>query len=71
MRKSSLLTAAAFALSRAGSSAAFAANFSGIPEQQTQLPADASVHQQRQLQRHETSPYDSPDFVVPPYEINS
>ena len=70
MRMSSLLAAAAFVVSLAGSSAAFAANFSGIPEQQMQLPGDpTAVHQQ--LQRHQTSPYDGPDFVVPPYEINS
>lgn len=64
MRMSSLLTAAAFVASLAGSSAAFAANFSGIPEQQTQLPADPPVHQQ--LRHQQTSPYDGPDFVVPP-----
>ena len=70
MRMSSLLTAAAFVAALAGSNATFAANFSGIPEQQTRLPADPpAVHQP--LQRHQTSPYDSPDFVVPPYEINS
>ena len=72
MRMSSLLTAAAFVVSLAGSTAAFAANFSGVPalpQQQTLLPADPAVHQQ--LRHEQTGPYDSPDFVVPPYEINS
>jgi hypothetical protein len=66
---SSFLTAAAFVASLAASTGAMAANFSGIPslpQQETQVPADPPAH------RHEqTSPYDSPDFVVPPYEIQS
>lgn len=79
MRTSSLLTTAAFAVSLVASTAAMAANFSGIPEMpqpqlQAQYPSDPPVHQQlpyqQQLQNQQTGPYDSPDFVVPPYEIN-
>jgi allophanate hydrolase subunit 2 len=59
-----------------------AANFSGIPpmpQQQTQNPADptppklaqfpADPPVQMHLDRAQTGPYDSPSFVVPPYEI--
>ena len=79
MRMSSLLTTAAFAASLVASTAAMATNFSGIPEMpqpqlQAQYPADPPVHQQlpyqQQLRNQQTGPYDSPDFVVPPYEIN-
>lgn len=81
MRISSLLTTTAFAVSLVASTAAMAANFSGIPEmpqqqqqQQAQYPADPPVHQQlpyqQQLRAQQAGPYDSPDFVVPPYEIN-
>ena len=72
MRISSLLTAAAFAATLAGSNAAFAANFSGAPEQQTLLPGSPPAYRQLQnLQNQQTGPYDSPDFVVPPYNIFS
>jgi hypothetical protein len=80
MRVSSLLTAAAFAVSLAASTSAMATNFSGIPpmpgEQDyvssnptllSQYPADPPV--QMNLNHAQSSPYDSPDFVVPPYEI--
>ena len=66
MRVSSFLTAAAFAVSLAASAGAMAANLSGVPDypqQRIQDPTNPSGLQQ--------SPYDSPDFVVPPYEINS
>lgn len=83
MRMSSLLTAAAFVVSLAASTGAMATNFSGIrpmPEQQdyvpsapaqqklSQFPADPPV-QMRLNHAQSSSPYDSPDFVVPPYEI--
>ena len=73
MRMSSLLTTAAFAVSLVASTAALAANFSGVPElrqQQTLLPVDRPVYQP-QLQYQPTGPYDSPDFVIPPYNIFS
>jgi hypothetical protein len=81
MGMSFLLTTAAFAASLVASTAAMATNFSGIPEmpeqqqqQQAQYPADPPIHQQipyqQQLRNQQTGPYDSPDFVVPPYEIN-
>ena len=82
MRISSFLAASAFAASLAVSTGAWATNFSGIPpmpgqeeydrsqnsQLQAQYPADPPVQQhfQRPQQR---SPYDSPDFNVPPYEI--
>ena len=78
MRMSSLL-AAAFVVSLAASTSAMAANFSGIPPmpgqeaqdpttpQLAQYPADPPV--QMHLNRSQTNPYDSPNFVVPPYEI--
>jgi hypothetical protein len=69
---SSFLTASAFVVSLAASTGAMAANFSGIPEmpqQQAQDPIDPPG--QQQLQPGQTGPYDSPDFVVPPYEIKS
>lgn len=72
MRMSSLLTTAAFAVSLVASTAAFAANFSGIPQsrqQQTLLPPDPPV--QQQLQHQQTGPYDSPDFVIPAYNVFS
>jgi hypothetical protein len=68
----------------AASTDAMATNFSGIPPmpgQQdyvaptpsqpklSQYPADPAF-QLRQDRQQQTSPYDSPDFVVPPYEIN-
>jgi hypothetical protein len=84
MRMSSLLTALAFAVSIAASTSAMATNFSGIPpmpEQQAQNPVDQTPQKlaqfpanppvQMHLNRAQTSPYDSPDFVVPPYEIQS
>jgi hypothetical protein len=82
MRKSSLLTAAAFIVSIAASTSAMATNFSGIPpmpgqqdyvppasaqQKLSQYPADPAFQLRRDHQQ--TSPYDSPDFVVPPYEI--
>ena len=82
MHKSSLLTAAAFIASISASTGAMATNFSGIPpmpqeqaQNQTyptppklaQFPANVPV--QMHLDRPQFGPYDSPDFVVPPYEI--
>jgi hypothetical protein len=64
---SSFLTAAAFVASLAASTGAMAANFSGVPPFQQQQ----QQQQQQQLRHEQTSPYDSPDFVVPPYEIQS
>lgn len=73
MRMSSFLTAAAFVVSLAGSTgSAMATNFSGIrgfPQQQAQDPRDPPG--QQQLRPRQTGPYDSPDFVVPSYEVNS
>ena len=72
MRMSSILTATAFAVSLAASTGAMAANFSGIPElpqQQAQVPTDPPA--QSQLRHAQPGPYDSPDFVVPEYEIQS
>ena len=84
MRLSSLLTATAFAASLAASTSAMATNFSGIPpvpgqedyvssnptqQKLAQFPADPPV--QMHLNHAQSSPYDSPDFVVPPYEIQS
>jgi hypothetical protein len=50
-----------------------------MPQQQAQNPADptppklaqfaANPPLQMHLNRAQPSPYDSPDFVVPPYEI--
>lgn len=79
MRSSSILMAAAVVASlSACSSVMGGTNFSGIPpmpEQAqdsasprlAQYPADPPVAMH--LDRVQTSPYDSPDFVVPPYEI--
>ena len=83
MRMSSLLTAAAFVLSLAASTSAMATNFSGIPpmpgqqdyvpapaqQKLSQYPADPPI--QMSVSPAQSSPYDSPDFVVPPYEIQS
>lgn len=82
MRMSSLLTAAAFVVSLAASSGAMATNFSGIPPMPGQEDYVPSAPQQKvaqypgypAVQLHASqaqtgSPYDSPDFVVPPYEI--
>jgi hypothetical protein len=47
-----------------------ATNFSGIPpmpQQQAQNPANPRV--QMHFNLAQPSPYDRPDFVVPPYEI--
>jgi hypothetical protein len=66
----SFLTAAAFVASLASSTGAVAANFSDIPpfpQQQAQVPADPPAQPQHQ----QPSPYDSPDFIVPSYEIQS
>jgi hypothetical protein len=78
----SSLTAAVFAVSLAASANAMATNFSGIPpmpgqqdyvssdstsQKLAQFPADPPV--QMHLNHAQSSPYDSPDFVVPPYEI--
>jgi hypothetical protein len=82
MRNSSLLTAVSFIVSIAASTSAMATNFSGIPSMPqeqaqnqpdptlpklAQFPADPPV--QMHLNDAQSSPYDSPDFVVPPYEI--
>jgi len=69
---SSVLLAAAFAASlSACTTTAMGTNFSGIPEPTSeklaQYPADPPV--QMHLNNVQTSPYDSPDFVVPPYLI--
>jgi hypothetical protein len=79
---SSLLTAAAFVLSLAASTSAMATNFSGIPPMPGQqdyvpsAPAQLKLSQypanppvQMSISPAQSSPYDSPDFVVPPYEI--
>jgi hypothetical protein len=81
---SSLLSAAAFVVSLAASTGAMATNFSDIPpvpgqqdyvssdstsQKLAQFPADPPV--QMHLKHAQSSPYDSPDFVVPPYEIQS
>ena len=79
MRSSSILMAAALVASLSACSGTMGGtNFSGIPpmpeqaqdstsQTLAQYPADPPV----QLHRNPvpTSPYDSPDFVVPPYEI--
>jgi hypothetical protein len=74
MRMSSFLTAAAFVASLAASTGAMAANFSGtrpfLQQQLAQVPVDPPA-QPQQLRHQQTSPYDSPDFIVPPYEIQS
>ena len=71
MRMSSVLMAAAFAASLSACTTAMGTNFSGIPEPTSQklaqYPADPPV--QMHLNTVQTSPYDSPDFVVPPYLI--
>lgn len=74
----SSLAAAAFVLSLVASAGAMAADFSGVPElppqqqalapQTAQLPADRPALQQ--LRPAQTGPYDSPDFVVPPYNVH-
>jgi hypothetical protein len=69
MRASSFLTAAAFAVSLGASTGAIASNFSGVPDYpqaQGQDPTDPPGQRPGQA-----APYDSPDFVVPPYEIGS
>ena len=82
MRISSFLAATAFAASLAVSSGAWATDFSGIPlmpgqegydssrnsQLQAQYPADPPVQQHFQRAQPRGA-YDSPDFVVPPYEI--
>jgi hypothetical protein len=82
MRTSSLLTAAAFVVAMAASTGAMATNFSGIPPMPGQADYDPPAQQKvaqypgyPAVQLHASqaqtgSPYDSPDFVVPPYEIN-
>ena len=82
MRKSALLTAAAFIVSLAASASAMATDFSGIPpmpQEQAQntadstppklaqFPADPPV--QMHLNQAQPGPYDGPNFVVPPYEV--
>ena len=71
MRMSSVLMAAAFAASLSACTTAMGTNFSGIPEPTSQklaqYPADPPV--EVHLNNVQTSPYDSPDFVVPPYLI--
>ena len=71
MRMSSVLMAAAFAASLSACTTAMGTNFSGIPEPTSQklaqYPADPPV--QMPLNNVQTGPYDSPDFVVPPYLI--
>jgi hypothetical protein len=76
MPKSSLLAAAAFVVSLAASASAMATDFSGIPpmnpadpatQKLAQFPANPPV--QMHLDHAQTGPYDSPDFVVPPYEV--
>jgi hypothetical protein len=76
MRKSSLLTAAAFVVSLAASTGAMATDFSGIPPMNPADPTDQKVAQfpanppvQIHAAQAQTGPYDSPNFVVPPYEI--
>lgn len=76
MRMSSSLAAAAFILSLVTSAGAMAANFSGVPEtpeQQALMPTVPQVTDDPpalpQLRHVQTGPYDSLDFVVPPYEI--
>jgi hypothetical protein len=66
--------AAAFAASLSACSTAMGTmgtNFSGIPEPTSeklaQYPADPPL--QMHLNNVQISPYDSPDFVVPPYLI--
>ena len=68
MRIPPFLTAAAFVAALAASTGAMAANFSGIPPFPQQQPEQ---QQQQQLRHEQTSPYDSPDFIVPPYENQS
>jgi hypothetical protein len=75
MRTSSLLIAAALAASLSACSSAMGTNFSGIPttdwatsQKLAQYPADPAF-QLPHGQVQNSSPYDSPDFVVPPYEI--
>jgi hypothetical protein len=72
MRISSVLMVAAFAASLSACTTAMGTNFSGIPtdspsQKLAQFPADPPV--QMHLDQVQISPYDSPDFVVPPYEI--
>lgn len=78
MRGSSFLMAAALAASLAACSGTMGGtNFSGIPpmpqqaqdssQRLAQYPADPPVAMH--LNPVPASPYDSPDFVVPPYEI--
>ena len=80
MRSSSLLTAAALVVSLAACTSAIGTDFSGIPSMNStdptaqklaQFPADPPV-QMNPSQMHpsqvRSGPYDSPDFVVPPYE---
>ena len=79
MRKSSLLTAAALVVSLAACTSAAGYNFSGIPpvnatdpatQKLAQFPANPPVQMHlNQTQAGQTGPYDSPNFVVPPYEV--
>lgn len=77
MRMSSVLMAASLVASLSACTAAMGTNmgtnFSGIPEptsqELAQYPADPPVRMH--LNDVQTSPYDSPDFVVPPYLIQS
>lgn len=77
MRKLSLLTAAAFVVSLAASTGAMATDFSGVPtmtpttdpapQKVAQFPANPPV--QLHTEQTQSGPYDSPNFVVPPYEV--
>ena len=71
MRMSSVLMAAAIAASLSACTTTMGTNFSGIPTDSpsqvlAQYPADPPV--KTHLNNVQTGPYDSPDFVVPPYE---
>jgi hypothetical protein len=75
MRMSAVLMVAAFAASLSACTTAMGTNFSGIPttdwstsQKLAQYPADPAFQLPRS-QVQSSSPYDSPDFVVPPYLI--
>ena len=72
MRISSVLMAVAVVASLSACTSAMGTNFSGIPtdaasQKIAQYPADPPVLMH--VNRAQTGPYDSSDFVVPPYEI--
>ena len=76
MRMSSVLMAAAFAASLSACTSAVGTNFSGISgipeptsEKLAQYPADPPVQMHLNNNNVQTGPYDSTDFVVPPYEV--